>query len=195
MAHDDIEVEIKLQLDKDSYQSVKEKLKALAEQKNTSHQIDEYFTPHHKDFLDYDYPYEWLRIGQRSGKTILNYKHWYPENECPFTHCDEFQTEVSCPERLRKIFKAIDMKPLVTVDKQRETFIYKDELEIVLDTVKDLGHFMEIETIKDFGSIEKAREQLFAFAKLLNLSTDKVVNRGYPYLLMDKLGLLRGESP
>ncbi|MBU2561700.1 MAG: class IV adenylate cyclase [Nanoarchaeota archaeon] len=191
MAHEDIEVEIKLQLTEKQFLSVQDKLKQIAEAKKASHQIDDYFTPAHRDFLKYDYPYEWLRIGQRSGKTILNYKHFHPENTMPFTHCDEFETEVACPEKLRKIFASLDILPLVTVDKQRSTFVFNDEFEIVLDTVKELGCFMEIETIKDFGSIEQARRRIREFSALLGIDPEGSVERGYPYLLMEKKGLLK----
>jgi predicted adenylyl cyclase CyaB len=191
MAHGDVEIEIKLKLDEKQFLELKERVRKIAEYKKESSQKDEYFTPAHKDFLNFEYPYEWLRIGERSGKTILNYKHFYPENKTPFTHCDEFETEIHNPERLRKIFSALGARSLMVVDKQRETFIYKDEFEIALDTVKELGHFTEIEVMKDFGSIETAREMLHAFTRSLGLKPEESVERGYPYLLMEKKGLIK----
>lgn len=191
MAHNDIEIEKKFQLSEASFNRIKEKLSHLAEFRKSSQQVDEFFTPKHRNFLEYDYPYEWLRIDQRDTKTILNYTHWHPENRTPFTHCDEFETEIADPVRLRKIFSAIDIKPLVAVDKQREVFIFNDELEVVLDNVKGLGFFMEIETLKDFGSVSEGTNAIFDFAKQLGLDVGKTVERGYPYLLMDKLGMLR----
>jgi len=191
MAHNNIEVEIKLKLTETQFVAVKDRLCKIATAKKDSSQADEYFTPAHRNFLDYDYPYEWLRIGQRGGKTILNYKHFHPENTMPFTHCEEFETEVTSPERLQKIFSSLDIKPLVTVDKKRESFAYKDEFEVALDTVKELGHFMEIEAMKDFGSIEETRKRLQSFAESLGVDPKTSVERGYPYLLMEKKGLLK----
>ncbi|MBW2963851.1 class IV adenylate cyclase [Candidatus Woesearchaeota archaeon] len=191
MAHNDTEIEKKFELSEASFRQIKDRLAKFAEFRKSSHQVDEYFTPHHRDFLDYDFPFEWLRIGLRDTKTILNYKHFYPENSTPFSHCDEFETEISDPERLKKIFAAIDMRPLITVDKQREVFIVDDELEVVLDNVKGLGYFMEIETLKDFGSIEAGTQAIFDMARRLGLDVGKTVERGYPYLVMDKLGILR----
>ena len=68
---------------------------------------------------------------------------------------------------------------------------HKDEFEIALDKVKDLGLFIEIEAIKDFGSVEKTRRELFEFAKSLGINVKNVDKRGYPYLLMRKRGLIK----
>jgi len=59
-------------------------------------------------------------------------------------------------------------------------------LEISLDIVKKLGYFIEIEAIKEFGSIEKTREKLFEFAKDLEIDLSKIEKRGYPLLLIKK---------
>jgi predicted adenylyl cyclase CyaB len=191
MAYNDTQVEIKFQLDKQTYDKVKQRLKQSADFQQLSHQTDEYFTPAHRNFLAFENPYEWLRIRKKQDKSVLTYMHWHPANQHPFTHCDEFELDISCPDRMKKIFSSLDMKSLTTVDKQREIFIVDDELEIVLDTVKELGHFMEIEALKDFGSIELARKKLETFASSLGLDPAKTVERGYPYLLMQKKGLLK----
>lgn len=190
MAHNNTEIEIKIPITEEIFSKLKKELPEMAQFEKTSKQVDTYYSPSHRDFLAVPYPYEWLRIGQRGGKTILNYKHYYPENVPVFTHCDELETVVDNPENLEKLFTIINLKKLVTVKKIRETYSYRDEFEIVLDSVEELGYFVEIETKKDFGSVERAREKLFAFAKQLGIDpkTDK---RGYPYLLMDKKGLIK----
>ncbi|NQU79690.1 class IV adenylate cyclase [Candidatus Woesearchaeota archaeon] len=190
MAIGNTEIEIKIPLEKDEFLRIRENLRSNARFLNSSHQVDEYFSPAHRDFLKPQHPFEWLRIGKRSGKTIINYKHWYPENADKTTHCDEFETVVHSPEQLRLIFGSLDMRPLVTVDKQRDIFVHNNELEIALDEVKELGYFMEIETMKDFGSVDAARDALFSFARSLNIDASRYVPRGYPFLLMEKRGLM-----
>lgn len=165
MAHNNVEIEIKIQLSEKNLSRVKEKLKQTAKFVKTSKQEDEYFTPSHRNFVEPKFPFEWLSIRKRSGKSILNYKHWHPENSEITTHCDEFETEIANPESLNKIFSALDLKKLVFVEKEREVYTYNDEFEVGLDSVTDLGKFIEIEAIKDFGTVEKAREALFEFAK------------------------------
>jgi len=190
MTKDDIEIEIKVPIDKILFSSIKTKVKELAIFKGSSKQIDVYYTPIHRNFIEPEYPFEWLSIRNRDNKTILNYKHFYPENVKSTTHCDEFEVSIENLEQLQKTFEALNFKKLITVNKEREVYVYKDEFEIGLDNVEELGHFIEIETIKDFGSVELARQELFEFAKKLGVDTSRTDKRGYPYLLLEKKGLM-----
>jgi len=191
MSNNNIEIEIKIPLDEKSFFKVKEKLEKIAKFVKNSHQIDEYFTPAHRNFLEPEFPFEWLSIRKRDDKVVLNYKHYYPENVEITTHCDEFETEIKNLDQLEKIFSVLNFKKLVTVEKEREVYVYNDEFEIALDIVKELGHFMEIEAIKFFGSVEATREKLFEFAKNLGIDISKTDKRGYPYLLMKKRKLVK----
>lgn len=191
MASKGIEIEIRFQLEKEKFLEIKEKLEKIAKFEKKSHQIDEYFTPPHKNFAEPKFPFEWLSIRKRGEKSILNYKHWYPENVKLTTHCDEFEVEIKSSEQMEKIFSALGFKKLVVNEKERESYIYNDEFEIVLDNVKELGFFIEIETIKDFGSVEIAREKLFEFAQTLGIDTSNPDERGYAFLLMKKSGIIK----
>lgn len=186
MANNNVEIEIKIPLDEDAFLKVKEKLKKIANFVKTLQQKDDYFIPVHRNFVEPKFPFEWLSIRKRGDKAILNYKHWYPENVEIATHCDEFETEIKNPDQLEKIFSVLNFKKLITVEKEREVYIHNDEFEIALDTVKELGHFIEIEAMKDFGSVEATREKLFEFAKYLGIDISKTDKRGYPFLLMKK---------
>lgn len=191
MANNDTEIEIKISLTEREFENIKEKIKTIAEFVKKSQQADEYFTPVHRNFIEPNFPFEWLSIRKRGEKTILNYKHFYPENAVTATHCDEFETEIKDKERLKKIFHVLDLKSLITVEKEREVYVHKDEFEIALDTVKELGHFIEIEAIKDLGSVEITREKLFEFAKNLGIDISKTDKRGYPFLLLKKNGFIK----
>lgn len=190
MSNKDKEIEIKIPLDEDTFSKVKEKLKEIARFEKKNNQIDEYFTPIHRNFIEPEFPFEWLSIRKRGDKVILNYKHFYPENVKTTTHCDEFETEIKNQDQLNKIFSVLNLKKLVTVEKERGTYL-NDDFEIALDKVKGLGYFIEIEAIKDFGTVEKTREKLFEFAKNLEIDISKTDKRGYPYLLMEKKGLIK----
>mgnify|MGYP001563097951 CR=1 FL=1 len=190
MAHNDQEIEIKLRLSYKEYKRIKEELKKITKFVKFSHHIDEYFTPRHKSFLQPKYPYEWLTLRHRDDKVLLNYKHWYPENTPNTTHCDEYETQVLDGKQLKSILRALNFKKFVTVEKKRATYVYKDGLEIALDEVKDLGYFIEIETIKDFGDLKKARVAIFKFARKLGLYKTTTIPGGYGAELMRKKGLL-----
>lgn len=110
------------------------------------------------------------------------------------THCDEFETEVTNRGRLEKILASLNFQTLITVHKERTTYRYQDEFEIALDTVKDLGNFIEIEALKDFGGITATRKAVEEFAKNLGLNLANQDLRGYPYLLMKKFGLIKSDG-
>jgi predicted adenylyl cyclase CyaB len=190
MAQNNTEVEIKLELSKEEFEKVKEKLSKIAKHEKTTHQVDEYFTPIHRNFMAEKRPYEWLRIGRRGEKSIITYKHYHKDEHDIYTHCDEYETEVKDKKQLELIFKAINITPIVIVDKTREDYNYKDELVASLDTIKDLGHYIELEAIKNEGTIEEIRTKLFHFAKKIGIDSPKHINAGYPFILMKKKGLI-----
>ncbi|VVB80769.1 CYTH domain protein [uncultured archaeon] len=191
MANNNKEIEIKIPVDNKTFSRVKERLSTLAKFEKKSNQTDSYFTPCHRNFVEPKFPFEWLSIRSRGGKNIICYKHYYPENAETNTHCDEFETEIVSKDQIEKIFSVLNFKKMVTVEKERETYLFKDEFEIELDDVKELGCFIEIEAVKDFGSVEETRDKLFQFAKKLNVDASKADKRGYPYLMMKKKGLIK----
>ena len=155
MVNSDIEIEIKIPLDGSTFSRVKQKLKSIAKFQKSEKQVDEYFAPVHRNFVEPEFPFEWLSIRRRGDRNILSYKHYYPENVEVATHCDEFETEIKNYDQLVKIFSALNFKKLITIEKEREIYIYNNEFEIGLDTVKELGYFIEIEAIKNFWKCRK----------------------------------------
>jgi predicted adenylyl cyclase CyaB len=186
-----IEIEIKIRISDEIANHCKNFLADNAKFVNSSQEIDQYLSPSNRNFLAPEYPYEWLRLRQKNNKVVLNYKHWYPENEKVSTHCDEFETEIQHSDNLLKIFEALDVKPLITVDKVREKYNFKDEFEISIDFVKELGYFVEIEYIGKSNSIEEANLLLTETARTLNLDLANRDNRGYPYLMLEFVGQLK----
>jgi adenylate cyclase class 2 len=191
MAHDGMEIEIKVALDREAFLKLRERLKAVAKTKGRSNHVDRCYTPAHRNFMEPRFPFEWLSVRRRGDRAILTYKHWHPENSEMHTHCDEFETVVERPEQLERLLSALDLREMVTVEKEREVFIYRDEFEVTLDVVKGLGHFVELETVKDFGSVEASRKRLFDFARTLGIDISGLDRRGYPYQLMMKRGLVK----
>lgn len=177
----DIETEIKIKLTKSEYESLKAKLKLKAKYINEHTQLDIYYEPSHRRFLkdNTDNVEEWLRIGIRGNKKILNYKHWYDNK-----YCDEYEVEIDDEENLNKIFNILGLKEIVRVNKKRETYMYLDKYEIVLDSVENLGYFTEIEVKKYNKKALEEYESLLRVAKELDLNLDNIDKRGYPYHLI-----------
>lgn len=187
MAVDNIEIEVKIKLSSEiEYNLLKESMNKISKFQSESFQIDEYFSPKNKDFLQEEFPFEWLSIRHRNDKSILNYKHFFPEGAEKHEYCNEYELNISDSEMMKKIFESLDIVSKVIVEKKRQTYVYKDEFEIVLDEVKNLGFFIEIEAIKDFGGVELTRERLNEFVKELKLDVKNVDYRGYPFQLLNK---------
>lgn len=177
----DIETEIKIKLTEKEYKKLDFLLKKEANYLKECHQLDTYYSPKHNSFLDEgDKISNWLRIGERGGKKILNYKHWYD------IHCDEYEVEINDSTNLDKIFKALSLEKVAIVDKIRKTYFYQNKYEVALDYVKDLGYFIEIE-IKNYQfSLMEEYDSLLKVAKSLQLNLDQIDRRGYPYYLLNK---------
>lgn len=191
MAHNNVEVEIKIPLSKKEFLRIKSYLKKSSRFVKSSEHKDHYYTPNHQSFLKKKYPYEWLTIRQRDGKTLFNYKHWYPENTKYTTHCDEYETEVNDAKSLANILKALSFRKFISVEKRRLVFRYKNRMEIALDEVRGLGYFVEIESLKDFGGAKKTHQEVLKFAQSLGLHETKTVPGGYAAELMRRKGLMR----
>lgn len=172
MAYDDKEIEIKIKLTESEFLGIKEKLTKIAQLQNKSNQMDRYFMPPNKNFLE------------------PTYKHFYPENEKIKTYCDELETDIVNLEQFEKTLRALEFKELVTITKEREVWIF-DEFEISLDSVKELGYFIEIEALKDFGGIEETRKKLLNFAILLGVDITQIQKINYPFLLLERKGLVK----
>jgi predicted adenylyl cyclase CyaB len=74
---------------------------------------------------------------------------------------------------------------LVTVEKKRSLWMYKNT-RIHIDNVKDLGRFLELETVVKNGDIKKAKKEYAEIMELLNLSRYKKERESYSDLLLKK---------
>src|SRR3989304_7200146 len=138
-----IEIEIQVQIEK--IKLLEDFLKKKGKFIGRWRQVDEYFTPSHRNFIKKRPTVEWLRLRNTDGKKYsINYKNWHHGQDGKSHHADEFETKIEEIEQLRNIFRVLDFKPIITVDKTRTVYIYKN-YEIVIDRVRNLGTFVEIE--------------------------------------------------
>lgn len=178
-------IEIEIQVSIENSQKLLDFLNENAEFKGEKHQIDEYFTPFHRDFLGVRPAVEWLRLRDGNGLFSVTYKNWHADKEGKTQYADEYETKIDNLEQLRKIFIAIDIKPLITVDKIRKIWVYND-YEIALDCVKDLGDFVEIEHFGEAGdkSPEQITSEMVQFLKDIGCGEIKRNYVGYPFLIL-----------
>lgn len=150
-----------------------------------SHQVDEYFSPAHRDFTGVRPTKEWLRLRDSNGKYSINYKNWHFDEEGRSDYCDEYETGIDDLAQLRKMLNALNFKPLVKVDKLRKTWIYND-YEIAVDSVVGLGDFVEIEYIGKEEEVDpkKITEGMVGFLGDVGCGRIERNYVGYPFQLL-----------
>lgn len=142
-----------------------------ADAKGTDHQIDTYFDAKKG------------RLKLREGN-IENNLIWYSrENQ---KGAKESQVKLFKTERestLKEILSS-SMGTRCVVDKTREIY-FIDNVKFHIDTVKDLGTFVEIEAIDKDGTIpvEKLQEQCHYYIKLLEINAKDLISDSYSDML------------
>lgn len=174
-----IETEIKIKLSEEEFKNLELLMKKSANFLAENHHTDTYYQPIARKFINDGEIKEWLRIGERGNKNIINYKNWYDD------YCDEYEVEFDDVNNLIKIFNRIGLEKIAIVDKVRSTYFYLDKYEVALDRVKNLGYFVEIEVKKYDDTAEKEYDELLRLAKRLNLNLDNQNKKGYPYYFLD----------
>lgn len=187
----DIEIEIKLPLQNPD--EVKDFLNKNAKLVSENiYQKDSYYVPIHRDFLAVKYPFEWLRLRKSPNGMFITYKHFFPENVKKTDYCDEFETKIDNFEAMEKMFKSLDFKDAVVVEKSRTSWMF-EEVEIVIDDVTDLGFYIELEAKGSFDDPKDGKNYLYDVLKKLNAKVGEEDLRGYPFRILENKGYKFGE--
>jgi adenylate cyclase class 2 len=92
--------------------------------------------------------------------------------------------------KIEKILDILGYPFVCEVDKQR-TVYKKDNIKLILDKVKNLGDFIEIEIMGD--ETYETQNTLFQIAQQLSLEEkDRIIKKGYPDLILSKIKALKG---
>ena len=176
--------EIEIQVRISNSQPLLDFLEKNGEFKYSNRQVDEYYTPAHRDFASIDPIKEWIRLRDSDGEFSINYKNWHYDSDGKSRYCDEFETVIGDLDQLRKIFTAINLKVLVKVHKQRRVWNYKN-YEIAVDRVEGLGDFVEIEYKGVDNADHKAiTDGMIKFIKDIDCGEIRRNYRGYAYMLL-----------
>jgi len=180
---DNTEIEIRVRIE--SSDSLIDFLEKNAKFVSKEHQKDEYFTPAHRNFIKVRPVKEWLRLRSSSNKFSITYKNWHYDKDGKSHHCDEYQTEIQKLDQFNKILSVLNFKSLVVVDKTRKIWTYKD-YEISLDSIQDLGDFVEIEYIGKSQNVEprEITKKMISFLKKLKCGKIERDFVGYPFQLL-----------
>ena len=175
--------EIEVQVRIENSENLKDFLEKEADFISANRQIDEYVTPAHLDLGSVKQIEGRFTIRYEKGKFTINYKKWIYENGIGI-YADEYETSIGDQETARKILVALDLKPLIIVDKTRRKYMYGD-YEIAFDKVVGLGDFVEIEYKgKDTVDPKEETRKMIEFLKSQNCGKIEINNGGYPMLLL-----------
>ncbi len=179
---EDIEIEIQVKIE--NAKLLLEFLEKNAKFKYENRQVDEYFSPAHRDFTSLRPIKEWLRLRNSDGKYSVTYKSFYYDSDGKSTHADEYELSIDKIDQMKKIFGALDFKSVTTVNKARKAWNYKD-WEIVMDNIEGLGDFVEIE-YKGNGNVDPKETTSEMVKFLKDIGCGKVERNyvGYPFQLM-----------
>ncbi len=181
MAYNNREIEIQVEVE--HIESLCTFLKNYAEKTGETAQLDEYYTPAHKDYRDVRPVVEWLRVRTDDKGMSMCFKNYHVGEDYASNYCDEWETSVGSFDMAKNILLAIGCKKLITVNKRRQTWRYQD-WEIALDNVEGLGEFVEIE----YSGSEDVEPKIEA-EKMIQFLKDQGCGRltahsGYPFLLL-----------
>jgi adenylate cyclase class 2 len=175
------EVEVKVRAD---HEAVRERLADLdAEPLGTVEQVDTYFDAPHRDFAATD---EALRLREERDTegtlTELTYKG--PLVEAESKTREEIESEVADRERVQAIFESLGFSPAATVEKERTRFRI-DEFTVTIDSVAEVGEFVEVETeCEQEADVPAKRQAAEDILESLDLDPDDGIRTSYLGMLL-----------
>lgn len=139
-----------------------------------------------------------FRLREQAGAAKLTYKHDVFSETGTWLYSDESEVSVSDPKITRAIIDALGYKELVTIDTTKHRCDVED-YEIVLEEVKDLGDFIEIEykgeQEKSESDVAAVKDLMRVFLDKKDIKTGEELNAGKPELMLKKHQILSSSSP
>ena len=181
------EIEILVELREPATQALK-KLGSL-ERIGTKHTIDTYYFDPLRDDLQPSSSGRLLaccRVRKQRDAWFVAYKNDHFKGD-EWLYSDEFETQVEDGIVMQEIIKKLGLKELVTVDSQK-TIMTSGTYEVVVEEVKNLGSFIEIEhkPTENVEEIEATKQQIRNWLDTLGIKTGDELNAGKPELLLRK---------
>ncbi|MBU1007764.1 class IV adenylate cyclase [Candidatus Dependentiae bacterium] len=181
------EIEVKIQITKNDLLKLSKWLKVNARFTGDMSQTDYYLNNPKAPFF---YSSEWrgkdcdnyLRIRKTSKKSFLCLKYVHRGEKGQCLYCDEYEVVIDNAEDTLQLMKAAGFVDITILKKQRETYLY-DIFEIAIDTVSDLGVFVEVELKKEVINYEVGHQLIYDLLRTIGLTKFKLQPQGYVHQL------------
>lgn len=130
--------------------------------------------------------YASFRVRQRADGNYLTYKNDHYLNGL-WQYSDEFEVPVGDETTIGNILDALGLKKLLVIDSEKHIYKFQD-YEIVLETVKELGTFLEVELKRkcDQSQVSQVKNEIQHFIGSLGISVSPELNAGKPELFLQK---------
>jgi len=159
---------------------------------NNHEKIRDSLKSHHADFKGIDHQIDTYfkvpkgRLKLREGN-IENYLIYYERENKEGPKQSDITLFKAAPGSSLKSILVNANGVLAVVDKKREIY-FIENVKFHIDTVEELGTFMEIEAIDETGKIgrEKLLEQCDGYLKLFEISESDLISVSYSDLLLEK---------
>ncbi len=132
---------------------------------------------------------ECFRVRTKNDINSITYKVDQFDKDGKWLYSEEYETKFEDIYMLNQIIQKLGLKELLTIYNSKKTYHYKD-YEIVFETVKDLGYFIEVEycTNEDVD-VKKIKKEIQEFIDSLNLNTSEELNMGKPEMMIKKFNI------
>ena len=132
---------------------------------------------------------ECLRLRTKDNVNSITYKTDQFDEDGEWLYSDEYETTVDDIFMITKIFNKLGLRKLLTIHNSKRTYKYNN-YEIVFETVKDLGYFIEVEycTNEDIN-IKSKKKEIQKFIDSLGIKVSKELNIGKPEMMINKFNI------
>lgn len=150
--------------------------------------VDEYYYDPLRDTLKPDKTgglNHCLRLRTKNDEYSITYKDDVFDNG-KWLYSDEYETKVESITMVKNIFDRLGLVKFMEIDNDKETYIFED-YEIVIENVKDLGLFMEVEycTNEDVD-VKEIKNKIQDFINSLGINVSEELNMGKPEMYKKK---------
>lgn len=91
---------------------------------------------------------------------------------------------------IKEIFNKLGLVKFIEIDNKKETYTYND-YEIVVEIVKYLGTFMEVEyCTNDDVDVRKEKDKIWEFIKSLGINVSEELSMGKPEMYLRKHNII-----
>jgi len=129
-----------------------------------------------------------FRIRQKGSKCSMTYKTDFFGKDDEWLYSDEHETTIGDFEIALRIVEQLGLNELIRIDNEKHVFT-TPEYEMVLEDVKDLGLFLEVENLGhvDDDQVASVKKGIRDFLKSLDISFGHELNAGKPELMLARL--------